>query len=89
MKADYIIGTATHTLRWKLIKGEMATFLDTTGGIECVEGLFVDFDNETLNFPNGTERILQLMTELKHGLRVQISAFTMFPFGQTPEQSRN
>lgn len=60
--------------------------------LECkigVEGLFVDFEKGVLNFPNGSQRIYQLKEEMPQGLRVIVNAFTMFPFDQTPAQSRN
>jgi hypothetical protein len=53
--------------------------------LECkvgVEGLFVDFDKETLNFLKGSEEISQLIDNMKHGLRVRVKAFTMSLFRQ-------
>jgi hypothetical protein len=61
--------------------GELITdeFLECKVG---VEGLFIDFDNEILNFPKGSEEISQLMEDIEHGLRVRVKAFTMSPFRQ-------
>jgi hypothetical protein len=84
-KAADVIGVDGVVNRLEKSKAPSLGKLMTDEFFECkvgVEGLFVDFDKETLNFPKGSEEISQLMKDMKHGLRVRVKAFTMSPFRQ-------
>jgi hypothetical protein len=55
--------------------------------LECnhgVEGLYYDFKEDALYFPQSNGDIRRLRVKLKHGIRIRVKAFRMVPFKEVP-----